>query len=433
MKKLIYAAGVLSLGGAQVAVQAAEGEPKTWSLGLSAQGFYDDNINTAPNGPNKIGSWGSLITPSANYSQSWDQTSVQLGASYGAYYFANTQNSQGQTLMSDHWSQTANVSVGAEHTFNPRLTLDVNDSFAVFQNASQVLLGQTGRINGNNINNIAIANLSAELSNRFSLVLGYENDLFQYQNDIYAALLNRIENYGKLDLRYLVTTKTVAVVGTKSGNVSYDRNLGLASVSSAPNSLTNPSSGLKNNDSYFVYGGFDHSFAPSLTGSLRAGAQIQEFYNYNSGYYQALPAGSSLDTQVNPYVDVNLKYGFTAGSSAVIGVIHRSNPADVNGQPVNGVFMPTLQAVSTALYTSVNHAITSKLSGSLLGTFQSSEYVGGYSGQVENWWSVGATASYQVVRNLAVTVSYYYDLLNSQVPGRQYDRNRVFFGLSASY
>jgi len=428
MKKLIYAAGVLSLGGAQVAVQAAEGEPKSWTLGLSAQGFYDDNINTAPNGPQKIGSWGSLITPSANYNQSWDQTSLELGASYGAYYFADTKG----TLSGD-WSQTANVNVGVEHTFNPRLTLDVNDNFAIFQNASQVLLGQTGRLNGNNINNIANVNLSAEISNRFSVVLGYENDLFRYQQSVYAAYLDRIENYGRFDLRYLVTPKTVAVVGTKSGNISYDRNLGLNNPSLVPNSTTNPSSGLKNNDSYFVYGGFDHSFAPSLVGSLRAGAQIQDFYNYNLSYYQNLPVGSNLGTQVNPYVDVNLKYGFTAGSSAVIGVIHRANPSDVSGQPVNGVFAPTLQQVSTALYTSVNHAITSKLSGSLVGSFQSSQYVGGYSGLVEDWWSVGATASYQVVRNLAVTVSYYYDLLNSQVPGRQYDRNRVFFGINASY
>jgi len=263
--------------------------------------------------------------------------------------------------------------------------------------------------------------------------VGYENDLFRYQEDAFAAFLDRIENYGRLDLRYLVTPKTVAVVGTKSGTLSYDRNLGLNQPATAPNSSNNPSSGLKNNDSYFVYGGFDHSFAPSLLGSLRAGAQIQEFYNYNSGYYT--PAGSGLGTQVNPYVDVNLKYGFTAGSSAVIGVIHKANPSDVGGQvdPTTGVFSPTLQQVSTALYTSVNHAITAKLSGSLVGSFQSSEYVGGYNGLFEDWWSVGATASYQVVRNLAVTVSYYYDLLNSQVPGRQYDRNRVFFGLSASY
>lgn len=425
MKKIIYAAGLLSLGGAQVAVQAAEGEPKTWSLGLSAQGFYDDNINTSPN---KIGSWGSLITPSANYSQAWDQTSAELSASYGAYYFADTQGT-----LSSNWSQTANVRVGVEHTFNPRLTLDVNDNFAIFQNASQVLLGQTGRINGNNVNNIANISLTAELSNRFSMVVGYENDLFRYQSDQYAALLNRVENYGKLDLRYLVAPKTVAVVGTKSGTISYDRNLGLNNPTTPPNSSSNPSSGLKNNDSYFVYGGFDHSFAPSLLGSLRGGAQIQEFYNYNTGYYGALPVGSNLATQVNPYVDVNLKYGFTAGSSAVIGVIHRANPSDVGGNLVNGVFTPTLQQVSTALYTSVNHAITSKLSGSLMGTFQSSQYVGGYSGYTEDWWSVGATASYQVVRNLAVTVSYYYDLLNSQIVWRQYDRNRVFFGLSASY
>jgi len=428
MKKLIYAAGVLSLGGAQVAIQAAEGEPRSWTLGLSAQGFYDDNINTAPDGARKIGSWGSLITPSAGYNQAWDQTTLKLGASYGAYYFADV-----GTSVTDRWSQTANVNVGVEHTFNPRLTLDVSDNFAIFQNASQVLLGQVGRLNGNNINNIANVKLSAELSNRLSLVVGYENDLFRYEENLYAALLNRIENYGRLDFRYLVTPKTVAVVGTKSGTLSYDRNLGLANSAVTPNSTDNPSSGLKNNDSYFVYGGFDHSFAPSLLGSLRAGAQIQDFYNYNTGYYQSLPAGSSLGTQVNPYVDVNLKYGFAAGSSAVIGVIHRANPSDVGGQQAGGVFTPTLQQVSTALYTSVNHAITSKLSGSLVGSFQSSQYVGGYSGLMEDWWSVGATASYQVVHNLAVTVSYYYDLLNSQVIFRQYDRNRVFFGLSASY
>jgi len=428
MKKLIYAAGVLSLGGIQVAVQAAEGEPKNWTLGLSAQGFYDDNINTRPDGAGKIGSWGSLVTPSATYNGSWDQTSLTLGASYGAYYFADTKGT-----LSDNWSQTANVRVGAQHTFNPRLTLDVNDNFAIFQNASQVLLGQVGRLNGNNINNIANVNLSAELSNRFSVVVGYENDLFRYEQAQYAAYLDRIENYGKFDVRYLVTPKTVAVVGTKSGNISYDRNLGLNDISVAPNATSNPSSGLKSNDSYFLYGGFDHSFTPSVIGSLRAGAQIQEFYNYNLNYYNNLPAGSSLGTQVNPYVDVNLKYGFTAGSSAVVGVIHRANPSNVAGQQIGGIFTPTLQQVSTALYTSLNHAITSKLSGSLVGSFQSSQYVGGYGGFVEDWWSVGATASYQVVRNLAVTVSYYYDLLNSQVPGRQYDRNRVFFGLNASY
>ena len=429
MKKLIYAAGVLSLGGIQVAVQAAEGEPKNWTLGLSAQGFYDDNINTRPNGAGKIGSWGSLVTPSATYNESWDQTSLTLGASYGAYYFADTKGT-----LSDNWSQTANVRVGAQHTFNPRLTLDVNDNFAIFQNASQVLLGQVGRLNGNNINNIANVNLSAELSNRFSIVVGYENDLFRYQQAQYAAYLDRIENYGKFDVRYLVTPKTVAVVGTKSGDISYDRNLGLNNPSAPPDNLLlgNPSSKIKNNYSYFVYGGFDHSFTPSVIGSLRAGAQLQDFYNID-GVWVAPNILTKYDTQVNPYVDVNLKYGFTAGSSAVIGVIHRANPSDVAGQQIGGVFTPTLQQVSTALYTSVNHAITSKLSGSLVGSFQSSQYVGGYGGFVENWWSVGATASYQVVRNLAVTVSYYYDLLNSQVPGRQYDRNRVFFGLNASY
>jgi hypothetical protein len=41
--------------------------------------------------------------------------------------------------------------------------------------------------------------------------------------------------------------------------------------------------------------------------------------------------------------------------------------------------------------------------------------------------------SYAVMRNLSLTVAYYYDLLNSDIPSRDYDRNRVFFGVTASY
>lgn len=436
MKKLIYAAGVLSLGGVHFAVQAAEGAPRPWTVGLTTQGFYDDNINTAPDGPGKVGSWGMYISPSASYAQTWDQTSVNLGASYGAYYFADTQG----TLSSD-WSQTANFNAGVNHTFNPRVSLELTDNFALFQNASQVLLGQTGRIDGNNFSNDAAANLTVELSSRWSLVTGYENILFRYEEDQFAAPLDRIENYGRVDLRYLITPKTVGVLGTKVGNINYDS--GMPFNPSFPgNPLTNPSTSIKDNMTYFAYAGFDHSFTPSFTGSLRAGAQIQDFYNYESSILD-----NDFGTEVTPYVDVSLTYAYAAGSSAQLGIIHRANPTDVTGTYTFfgniPVFQPTLQQVSTAFYANVSHAITAKLSGSLAATFQSSEFIGngydlsggldGYNGETEQWWSVGATLSYAVIRNLSLTVAYYYDLLNSDIPSRDYDRNRVFFGVTASY
>jgi len=433
MKKLIYAAGVLSLGGVNFAVQAAEGAPKPWTVSLTTQGFYDDNINTAPDGPGKVGSWGAYISPSASYAQSWDQTTLNLGASYGAYYFANTEG----TLEDSDWSQTANFNVGVNHTFNPRMSLEVTDNFSLFQNASQQLLGQTGRITGNNISNDGIANLSVELTSRLSLVAGYENVLFRYEEDQFASVLDRIENYGRFDLRYLITPKTVGILGTRIGDLNYDS--GMAFNSNQPiNAVTNPSTNIKDNMSYYAYAGFDHSFSPNFTGSLRAGAQIQDFYNYESTVL-----GSDFDTQVNPYVDVSLTYAFTVGSSATVGVIHRANPTDLNGSfEAGGTFQPTLQQVSTAFYGNVTHAITSKLSASLMVTFQSSEFVGadsglggleGYDGQNEEWWSVGGNVSYALMRNISLTAAYYYDLLNSEISVRDYDRNRVFFGVTATY
>ncbi|HAB16031.1 MAG TPA: hypothetical protein DCE44_06245 [Verrucomicrobiales bacterium] len=91
--------------------------------------------------------------------------------------------------------------------------------------------------------------------------------------------------------------------------------------------------------------------------------------------------------------------------------------------------------MSTVLYVNVKHAITGKLSGSLTASFQSSEFVGGgrYDGENEQWWSAGATVSYAFTHNLSAQVSYYYDLLNSDIPSRDYNRNRVFFGISATY
>jgi hypothetical protein len=444
MKKLIYAAGVLSLGGVHFAVQAAEGAPKPWTVSLTAQGFYDDNINTAPDNSinpatgesGKIGSWGTYISPSLTYAQTWDQTTVNLGATYGAYYFADTQG----TFDSD-WNQTATFDLGVNHTFSPRLSLELDETFSLFQNASQVLLGQVGRIDGNNYNNNAAANLNVELTSRLSAVLGYQNVLFRYEEDVYASVLDRIENYGKVDLRYLITPKAVGVLGTKIGNLNYDSGMPFNPFM-AGNPVSNPSTSIKDNMSYFAYAGFDYSFTPSFTGSLRAGAQIQDFYNYEA----VLVNGRSYEfgSEVTPYVDVSLTYAITASSTATMGLIHRANPTDVTGTYFAGttIFQPTLQQVSTAFYMNVSHAITSRLTGSLAATFQSSEFIGsgydlgtsgGYNGENEQWWSVGATISYSVFRNLAVTAAYYYDLLDSDIPNRGYDRNRVFFGFTGSY
>lgn len=429
MKKLIYAAGVLSLGGASLAVQAAEGESKPWTVSLSTQGFYDNNINTQPNGDGKIGSWGIYVSPSVDYTKVWDASTLTLGASYGATYFFDIANAQGQDTLGSNWAQSASFDADFKHNFNPRVSLDIGDSFQVFQNASQVLMGQTGRIEGNNIANDGTINLSVELTPRFSTVIGYQNLLYKYEQDQYAASLDRMENYGSLDLKYLVRPTTVALIGGKAGNVDYNSGLGLYVPGAPINSVLNPNADVRNNRTYFAYGGVEQSFSPNFTGSLKAGAQIQDWTNYD------------VDNQTNPYLDFSLTYAYDVGSKAQFGIIHRANTTDLIGTVGNDVLRdgPVLNQESTAFYANISHAITAKLTGSVLATYQNSTFVGGgWDGSTENWWSVGGTLSYAINRHLSAQASYYYDALDSQVNSggyyyRNYNRNRVFFGILATY
>ena len=419
MKKLIYAAGVLSLGGASLAVQAADGESKPWTVSLTTQGFYDSNINTQPDGDGKIGSWGIYVTPSVDYTKVWDASTLTLGAAYGATYFLDT----GDTLGSD-WQQSANFDVDFKHNFSPRMSLDISDSFQVFQNASQVLMGQTGRIDGNNIGNDGSINLSVEIAPRWSTVIGYQNLLYSYEEDNYAARLDRMENYGTVDIKFLLKPTTVVLVGAKAGNVDYNSGLGLFFPGLPVDSDFNPDSTIRNTRTYFAYGGLEHSFSPNFTGSLKAGAQIQDWVNFET------------ETQVSPYLDANLTYAYTVGSRVQLGVIHRANATDAIGFDLQS---PVLNQESTAFYVNLSHAITAKLTGTILATYQNSEFVGGtWNGDTENWWSVGSTLNYAFTRNLSGVVSYYFDSLDSQVNVagdyyRNYNRNRVFFGVVATY
>ena len=65
MNKLIRAAGMLSLGTASLAVQTfvcAADDGKSWNISAALRGFYDDNIYTRPNGPDKLDSFGFEIS-----------------------------------------------------------------------------------------------------------------------------------------------------------------------------------------------------------------------------------------------------------------------------------------------------------------------------------------------------------------------------------
>ena len=73
-----------------------------------------------------------------------------------------------------------------------------------------------------------------------------------------------------------------------------------------------------------------------------------------------------------------------------------------------------------------------------LGQFQNAEFVGvsenqGNDGDAETYLSLGVTLSFKINAYLAAEAAYYFDRLGSDVDFREYDRNRVFVGVRATY
>jgi hypothetical protein len=205
---------------------------------------------------------------------------------------------------------------------------------------------------------------------------------------------------------------------------------------SSSDSLTQFASGpgyvdpnLRDYNSHFIYAGLDHNFTSQLSTSLRLGAQITDYENLHD---YALYANQD-DSQITPYADLSLNWVYNPGSFVKVGVRSTLNATDV--AYLNSLY-PVLNQQSTAAYGTWTHRLTPRLTGSLLGLFQASEYNGEGSpvdGETDYLGMIGVNLTYAINTFLSAIGGYNYDRLDSDIPGRSYTRNRVFFGFSAKY
>jgi uncharacterized protein (PEP-CTERM system associated) len=179
-------------------------------------------------------------------------------------------------------------------------------------------------------------------------------------------------------------------------------------------------SSARNNNSHYGYVGLEHTFRPDLTGSIRGGARFTDYYN-----------SPNDQSDVTPYVLASLRYLYAQDSYFELGVSHDMYATDAYIPSATDI---TLDAETTRAYASVSHKITPDLTGSLTGSVQNNTFNGGArDGDSEQYYILNAALAYQFTPNLAGTLSYNYDHVESDVAGRGYDRNRVFLGAVFSY
>jgi hypothetical protein len=432
MNKIVVSLGMAALGVSGIQVTSAqEAIPsKLWNVTASLRGFYDDNINTAPSA-DKVDSYGWEVSPGLGLNWEADATKVHLAYRYGLKYYEI--KPAGNT---DKYDQTHTFEGVLDHAINERFRFNVTDSFVIGQEPDALRNGTFAtaqRISGNNIRNFGAITFDAQITRLFNLELGYDNAFFDYADDFSSTpggknvdafgnitpsnsgALDRIQNGGTVEGQFLVAPETKALVGFKFQETDYTADEPIAGI--YPTDYVTSDS--RNRRSYIGYLGLDHSFSPDLSGSIRGGVQYNDYYNDDkntSGY--------------NPYVQASGRYLYAPESFVELGFNQTRSATDVTGG-TNVV----RDADISLLYGSIHHRITPKIYGSVLGTFQNSIYNGGGSGidgKSQQYYSVGVNLQYRFNPFLSTEVGYNYDNVQSDVTS-DYNRNRVYIGLTAAY
>ena len=420
MKTIITSASLAALGA--ISIQAAyqpglssTERAKPWSVSASLRGFYDDNYTTLPSkrndgGPTKRDSFGVEVSPglSLNFNPT-EQTLASLSYVYAMRWYEDRENNS-----ADHSHQ---VNAKLDHAFTENYKIDLSDSFVVAQEPQIIDPAQITlplRANGDNIRNTAMARFTADFTRLFGTEVGYSNTYYDYEQDgvnSYSAFLDRMEHLMFVNLRYRVMPQTVGIFGYQYGINNHN----------SDDPITNfGSPDVRDSRSHYIYVGADHTFTPRINASARIGAQYTEYPNAD----EYIGPGDLDDSSWIPYADVSASYAYTQGSYAQLGIRHSRVQTDI----------VALDQEATTIYGSINHQITPKLIGRVLGQFQDSSFNQGINDErAEQYYLVGLNFEYMINQFLSAETGYNFDRLDSDVQNRSYTRNRVYIGIRASY
>jgi hypothetical protein len=427
MKKIFVSVGLAAAGAAGLPCAvaqdlAAAAQPKIWNVASTLRGFYDDNYAVAHN---KTGSFGIELTPSVSANMALQQTDIGVKYTFGAYYYFQRADNG-----INPWDYTHQGDIWVDHAFNERFKVTVADSLVVAQDPTLVQGGATVRVNGNNFNNHASVKLDSQWTRQFSTSTHYANNLVIYDNSPTnsaanpnnAALLNRIDQNVGTDFQWQYTEQTMFFIGYAFSWTRYTGNDPIAIPLLSANKIVYLSQS-RNTRSHYFYVGVTEEFSPNLSGSARVGAYETDNYNDPVSDY----------TSWAPYADINVTYTYIPGSYVQVGVTQDQNATDIVAPSTSGQL--TAYQNSTTVYGTVNHQITPKITGSLVGQYSYSSYENGaYANSTgDSDVSAGLNFNYQINRNFSANAGYNFDALMSSINGRGNDRNRVYIGLGANY
>lgn len=406
-------AGTASLQAAYTPGLNAMEASKLWSVSGTLRGFYDDNYNTAPNGPLRRDSFGFELSPSVSLNVPLQQTEIGARATYGLYYYQDRMSQGGRPI-----DQTGQLDLWLDHAFTERWQAKVQDSLAIGQEPELINQGIPYRLAGSNLHNTGIATLDTQWTRLTGTEISYQNNIYHYSTGFYQGLLDLMQHDIALNVNWRLQPELLAFVGYQYEQINYTGNEALNFPFHSDN---------RNNRSHYGYVGAQYNPLSNLELDARAGIQYVDYYNP--------PAGFPSTHTLSPYANISATYTYLPGSYVQFGFTQARNSTDILA-PLGSKI--TLDQESSTVFGVLNHQITPRITGNLIGKIQYSTFnQGALNNQSQTWYSAGLNLAYAFNPNLSAEIGYNFDYLtaangNSQIaPG--YHRNRIYIGVTGTY
>jgi hypothetical protein len=387
---------VMSDSGKEVMTQPSSGNsnlgvgnfgPTPFHVSVAVREGYDDNVYTTRINP--ISSFFTEASALFDYRFGSPRTTFDLQALAGATYYYNRPFGQPYDI-------DLSVTLGFEHHFTPRLTLSIS-SYATYQSEPDLSLGfGTNRFSGNYFYTADKFSLAYQWTPRFSTVTSYTLGVIHYDDSTIGAYEDRFEHTFGNEFRYLALPTTALV-----GEYRFE--------------LDDFETGTRDSDTHFILAGIDHTFSPRFNLSFRGGVEFRDYETFGD--------------RTSPYAEGTVHYALGKRTSVDWISRYGLEDADVPGTPSRTTFRTGLTfsygitqritATGSAFYQhDDNEALNSP--GSIVPAFS------------EDSLDIGIGLRYEINRVFALLAGYSYTQVFSDIPIRDYSRNRYYLGLDVT-
>ena len=416
MKKLIASAGLVAVATTGIQAAAPGLSPmetaKPWSISATLRGFYDDNNLALPSSADPEGSFGFELRPSASLNLlPTDQTFIGLGYVYSMRWF--------EARDEDSADHSHDLTLKADHRFSERYKIAFQDSFVYAQepeviDQGAIVTAPNRRTDADAYRNRLSIDFDAMITELVGLGLGYRNNWYNYDDEgpvSRSALLDRFEQYFRIEGKWHAREHIDAILGYQLGMFDY-------TSSEVINLATGHIGEDRDFTSHHVFVGIEQALTEQFVASARVGGQYTQY-------------DTTGEDTLSPWANITATYTYLPGSFVQLGIRHERNATDRADGTGNDI---VTDQETSALFLSLNHRITPRLIGSVVGQYQRSTFANGdLDGEVDNFLLMGLNLEYRINPNWSTEVGYNFDRLDSDLIDRSFTRNRIYAGVRATY